>query len=109
MNETTIRFTLIRLGCREYAAHVGDNLLAVTSRILSVQPIVTGLGDTGNVLQGGQISMKIMTEMAQDATQGGLMRSTLPWFCRLWANARICRELGGVDDAGTTGTQGRVL
>jgi hypothetical protein len=64
----------------EYAAHVGDNLLAVTSRILSVQPIVTGLGDTGNVLQGGQISMKIMTEVAQDATQGGLMRSTLPWF-----------------------------
>ena len=65
MNETTIRFTLIRLGCREYADHVGDNLLAVTSRILSVQPIVTGLGDTGNVLQGGQISMKIMTEVAR--------------------------------------------
>ena len=104
MNETTLRLTLIRLGCREYAAHVDDNLLAVTSRILSVQPIVTGLGDTGNVLQGGQISMKIMTEVAQ----GGLMRSTLPWFCRLWANARICRELGGVDDAGTTGTPGGV-
>jgi len=49
-----------------------------------------------------------IAEVAQDATQGGLMRSTLPWFCRLWANARICRELGGVDDAGTTGTQGGV-
>ena len=34
-----------------------------------------------------------IAEVAQDATQGGLMRSTLPWFCRLWANARICRSL----------------
>jgi len=53
----------------EYAAHVSDNLLAVTSRILSVQPIVTGLGDTGNVLQGGQISM-----LNEDRDRGGAGR-----------------------------------
>ena len=58
---------------KEYAAHVGDNLLAVTPRILSVQPIVTGLGDIGKVMQGGQVSMipemKIVTEVALDSVQ----------------------------------------
>ena len=54
---------------REFAAHVGDNLLAVTSHILSVQPIVTGMSDTGNVLQGGQISM-----LNEDRDRGGAGR-----------------------------------
>jgi hypothetical protein len=58
---------------REYAAHVGDNLLAVTPRILSVQPIVTGLGDIDRVMQGEQIEllpkMEIVTEVALDSVQ----------------------------------------
>jgi transglutaminase-like putative cysteine protease len=58
---------------KEYAAHVGENLLAVTPRILSVQPIVSGLGAIDQVMRGEQIEllpkMRIVNEVAQDSVQ----------------------------------------
>jgi hypothetical protein len=55
---------------REYAAHVGENMLAVTPRILSVQPIAASLGAA---LQGQAPEllpqMEIVTEVALDAVQ----------------------------------------
>ncbi|CAG0937730.1 hypothetical protein TFLX_06680 [Thermoflexales bacterium] len=57
----------------EYAAHVGENLLAVSPRILSVQPIVSGLGSLFAVLEGQALDllpkMEIVTEVAIDSGQ----------------------------------------
>jgi hypothetical protein len=55
---------------REYAAHVGENMLAVSPRILSVQPIAASLGAA---LQGQAPEllpqMEIVTEVALDSVQ----------------------------------------
>jgi len=55
---------------REYAAHVGETMLAVSPRILSVQPIAANLGAA---LQGQTPEllpqMEIVTEVALDSVQ----------------------------------------
>jgi hypothetical protein len=59
----------------EYAAHVGENLLATAPRVLNAQPIVTGLGDIEQIFQGeqidisGRLQLAEVAETTQDAVQ----------------------------------------
>jgi transglutaminase-like putative cysteine protease len=58
---------------KAYAAHVSENMLAVSPRILSVQPIIAGLGSLNAALQGQTPDllpkMEIITEVGLDSVQ----------------------------------------
>ncbi|MBN1890184.1 MAG: transglutaminase family protein [Thermoflexales bacterium] len=60
----------------EYAAHVGENLLAAAPRVLEVQAVATGLPDIWNVLLrgtrpdiSGALKLAEVAELTEDTTQ----------------------------------------
>ncbi len=59
----------------EYAAHVGENLLAAAPRVLAIQPVISGLADIERIFSGerpdvsGRIQLAEAAEVVEDTTQ----------------------------------------
>ncbi len=84
----------------EYAAHVGENLLATAPRVLGAQKIVTGLEDLGKIGRGerldvsGRLQMAKMAETVQDANQA---------FNRMWGASFVGFSDAASGDLAETG------
>jgi hypothetical protein len=79
---------------------VGESLLAAAPRVLSAQPIVTGLGDIERVFQGEQIDISGRLQIAEMA---GIVEDTTQAFNRMMGASFIVFSDAASQDLAETG------